>query len=268
MAPRKPAAKPVRQPTAQAAASRRSVPSRRLPTRTLTGRSEQDDAGAKAARLLQDATYTDKRIAFDRLDGMAKTREAAHKREQGEALLQPPQEQLLLRGGGEAFLSAGVPMTGLTPEQLSLEITLLNTLKYPNMIALGASQLRMEAVAKLGVLQPALDAAETAQASNSLEKMLCHQFAVLHHHGMGLMGRAVGANEMRDADPATVTRLTNAAVRVFECSQATLLTLLKFRTGGKQTVVVQHVNVSDGGQAVIAGSVRKGGGSGTKGGGD
>jgi len=34
-----------------------------------------------------------------------------------------------------------------------------------------------------------------------------------------------------------------------------MLTLLKFKTGGKQTVVVQHVHVSDGGQAVIAGSV-------------
>jgi tetratricopeptide (TPR) repeat protein len=37
--------------------------------------------------------------------------------------------------------------------------------------------------------------------------------------------------------------------------QEGLLTLQKLRTGGKQTVVVQHVQVSDGGQAVIAGSM-------------
>ena len=37
------------------------------------------------------------------------------------------------------------------------------------------------------------------------------------------------------------------------------LALLKFKTGGKQTVVVQHVTVTDGGQAVVAGSVVKGG---------
>ena len=38
--------------------------------------------------------------------------------------------------------------------------------------------------------------------------------------------------------------------------QEGLLTLQKLRTGGKQTVVVQHVQVSEGGQAVIAGSVK------------
>jgi hypothetical protein len=37
-----------------------------------------------------------------------------------------------------------------------------------------------------------------------------------------------------------------------------LLCLQRLRTGGKQTVVVQHVQVSDGGQAVIAGSMKAG----------
>ena len=40
--------------------------------------------------------------------------------------------------------------------------------------------------------------------------------------------------------------------------QEGLLTLQKLKTGGKQTMVVQHVQVSDGGQAVIAGSVKSG----------
>ena len=40
--------------------------------------------------------------------------------------------------------------------------------------------------------------------------------------------------------------------------QEGLLALHKMRTGGKQVVVVQHVQVSDGGQAVIAGSVEPG----------
>ena len=38
--------------------------------------------------------------------------------------------------------------------------------------------------------------------------------------------------------------------------QEGLLALQKLRSGGKQTVVVQHVQVSEGGQAVIAGSVK------------
>jgi hypothetical protein len=37
-----------------------------------------------------------------------------------------------------------------------------------------------------------------------------------------------------------------------------LLALQKIRTGGKQTLVVQHVQVRDGGQAVIAGNVKSG----------
>jgi len=36
------------------------------------------------------------------------------------------------------------------------------------------------------------------------------------------------------------------------------LTLSKVRTGGKQTVTVQHVNVSDGGQAVVTGDLNAG----------
>ena len=38
------------------------------------------------------------------------------------------------------------------------------------------------------------------------------------------------------------------------------MALLKLKADGKQTVVVQHVQVSDGGQAVIAGQVTKRGG--------
>jgi acyl-CoA thioesterase FadM len=48
-------------------------------------------------------------------------------------------------------------------------------------------------------------------------------------------------------------RLTNAAARMMRVYQEAFLTLQKIRTGGKQTVVVQHVQVSDGGQAVVAG---------------
>ena len=43
-----------------------------------------------------------------------------------------------------------------------------------------------------------------------------------------------------------------------------MLTLQKIRCGGKQTVVVQHVTVKDGGQAVVTGKMK----GGLKGGGD
>jgi hypothetical protein len=55
-------------------------------------------------------------------------------------------------------------------------------------------------------------------------------------------------------------RLVGAITRLQATFQDGALTLQKLRTGGKQTVVVQHVNVRQGGQAVVAGQVggRKG----------
>jgi hypothetical protein len=55
-----------------------------------------------------------------------------------------------------------------------------------------------------------------------------------------------------------MARLSNAAARMMHVYQEAFLALQKIRTGGKQTVVVQHVQVSEGGQAVITGSVKSG----------
>ena len=51
-------------------------------------------------------------------------------------------------------------------------------------------------------------------------------------------------------------RLLNAGARLMKAFQDGLLVLNKVRTGGKQTVLVQHVQVSDGGQAVVSGTVK------------
>jgi hypothetical protein len=48
----------------------------------------------------------------------------------------------------------------------------------------------------------------------------------------------------------------NASAQMMDSYQRGLLTLERIRSGGRQTVVVQHVNVSDGGQAVVAGQVK------------
>ncbi|MGK7871423.1 hypothetical protein [Falsiroseomonas sp. E2-1-a20] len=53
-------------------------------------------------------------------------------------------------------------------------------------------------------------------------------------------------------------RMARAAARVLECSQRGALTLDRLRNGGRQTVTVQHVTVQEGGQAVIAGTVKRG----------
>jgi hypothetical protein len=130
---------------------------------------------------------------------------------------------------------------------------LRNTLEKPNMISVKASEERMEAALKAGVLEMAVDAAESARASNSIEKMLAHQMAAAHRLAMKLVTRI---NDQMA--PADAVRLTNAAARMMLAFQSGVQTLHKIHTGGKQVVVVQHVDVSRGGQAVVAGSMNAG----------
>jgi len=125
------------------------------------------------------------------------------------------------------------------------------------MIGVVASEHRLDLAACVGirVAESAVDAAQSAQAGNSLEKMLCHQMAAAHRAAMKLLDKSLNSS----LSPVEMARLSNASARMMQIYQEALLQ--KLRTGGKQTVVVQHVEVSEGGQAVIAGSVASGGGT-------
>src|SRR5262249_56030228 len=59
-------------------------------------------------------------------------------------------------------------------------------------VTASASRERLELASEAGSLSFALDAAETIQARDSLEKMLVHQMAVLHR---GMMRAAIRMNE-------------------------------------------------------------------------
>ena len=159
-----------------------------------------------------------------------------------ETLLKPPED--LIPSSGEAIR----PNFRLSH--------IVDTLQQPNMIGVVASEHRLDLAACVGsrVAESAIDAAQSARAGNSLEKMLCHQMAAIHRAAMKLVARSL---DMHD-QPVEMARLSNAAARAMQVYQEGLLTLQKLRTGGKQTVVVQHVQVSEGGQAVIAGSVASG----------
>jgi hypothetical protein len=137
---------------------------------------------------------------------------------------------------------------GADPE---LEI-IANTLDRPNSVGVGASDRRLRA-AKAGVLEPAVDAAHSARASNSLEKMLCHQMAGAHFEAMPLL--ELGRNDR--LQPGDLAKYTNAAARLMDIYQGACLALQKLKTTGRQHVIVQYqqVNVSEGGQAVVTGTV-------------
>ena len=128
-----------------------------------------------------------------------------------------------------------------------------DTLKEPSQINQEASIKRLDLAANANVYETALDAAQSIEPRNSLDKMLAHQMALAHDQAFKLSTMAMNQN-----DPVEIARLTNASARQMDAYQKGMLTLQKIRCGGKQTVVVQHVTVKDGGQAVVTGKMKGG----------
>jgi hypothetical protein len=149
---------------------------------------------------------------------------------------------------------------------------LRSTVRDPHYVTVDANRHRLELAHQAGVLELGLDVAETIEAGNSLEKMLAHQLAATHRVAMKMTARL---NEKVDAlshiipDRLTIAnvqalnveacRLAGAISRLTGTFQHGMLTLQRLRTGGRQVVTVQHVNVNQGGQAVVAGHVDSGG---------
>jgi hypothetical protein len=64
----------------------------------------------------------------------------------------------------------------------------------------------------------------------------------------------VGGGGMPTVEEA---RLANAGARMMQVFHEGLLTLQKLKNGGRQTMIVQHVQVSDGGNALVAATVNR-----------
>ena len=168
-------------------------------------------------------------------------------------------DEALAKTEAEAELKVPEDLIRSCGEALQTDFRLphiVDTLQNPNMVNVIASEHRVDLAACVGsrVAETAIDAAESVQATNSLEKMLCHQMAAAHRAAMKMTARSLDLSGV----PAEMARLSNAAARMMQVYQEALLTLQKFRTGGKQTFVVQHVQVSGGGQAVVAGNMKTG----------
>ena len=129
-----------------------------------------------------------------------------------------------------------------------------DTLTVPDIAAVEASFDRSRLLTEQGadVAAMALDVANTIQAGNSSEKMLAHQLAAMHKVAMEMIGSVVPHSR----DAAIQNRRLNAAVRCMTAYQQGLLTLRKLRGGGHQRISVQHIQVSDGGQAIVGDVVK------------
>jgi hypothetical protein len=102
------------------------------------------------------------------------------------------------------------------PQGMTLHPNICVALEYPNSIAIEASQRRQELALKAEALEPALDAAVSAGAANSIERMICHQIATAHTHAMMMLERS-----MSDRLPAVEqVRYTNAAARLMDAAQS------------------------------------------------
>jgi hypothetical protein len=135
----------------------------------------------------------------------------------------------------------------------------------PDLTIATASRDRLELAADAQCLSLAVDMAETFRARNSVEKSLAHQAAAAHQLAMRF---AATANKWLDHAQAGQTfneahrmamveaqRAANASARLMLAYQDAALTQQRLRTGGRQVVTVQHVQVNSGGQAVVAGKM-------------
>jgi hypothetical protein len=174
--------------------------------------------------------------------------------QEAQAVLHPPGPLPLVRGGGEA----------ICPHDESRDIPwLVDTLQTPDVVAAEASLERLRLLADVGCVELACDTAESVRPHNSLERMLTHQLAAAHVAALKFLAKSttrLGAPTVSlHSDCMETCRLANTAARLMATFQEGVQTLAKLRTGGKQVVIVQHVYVTDGGQAVVAGDLTTGG---------
>ena len=144
----------------------------------------------------------------------------------------------------------------------------IDMVERPDAVTANASMDRLKLADEVHCVPLAVDTAETIQAKNSVEKMLAHQLAAAHKLAMILAGQArkhteqvgdgIYSSDLRHVEYAA--KMTNASARMMDAFQKGTLALHKLRTGGTQTVTVQHVNVSEGGQAVVTGGINQGSG--------
>ena len=142
-----------------------------------------------------------------------------------------------------------------------------STVEKPDYIAAAASRERLDLAHQAGVLDLALDTADTIDAENSLVKMLSHQLAAAHRSTMKLteqINRQIErmnaiADGPRSMANVEATRLAGGVARLMQAFQQGVATLQRQRTGGHQVLTVQHVKVAPGGQAIVAGTMATGG---------
>jgi hypothetical protein len=144
-----------------------------------------------------------------------------------------PVEPLQKGAGGEIIPPYTLGLTGL---ELAL--------KEPDLLDADVTIKRTDLADKAGVFEMAIEASESINAKNSIQRMQAHQLAAAHKYAMELM-----ADASKQGDPMFKVKLMNCSARLMEAYSKGALALQRLQQGANQIVQVQHVQVN--GQAVI-----------------
>jgi hypothetical protein len=147
-------------------------------------------------------------------------------REAGEILT--PSKSLQNGLGGEIVPRVGDGLPGLE-----------STLREPDLLNAEASQQRAHLLERAGTLELGIETAQQANATNAIEKMLCHQIAALHRRALTLLAES---EDCKDHDVAV--KKARAAARMVDASSRAALTIQRLQSGVGQTIQVQYVQVN------------------------
>lgn len=129
---------------------------------------------------------------------------------------------------------------------------LKDTLADPDIAAIESSLMRGQLLFGNDILALGVDVSNTAQAANTAEKLIAHEIALAHKIAMTQAKQA-----QHERDPNLEIKRLQLSARMMATVQQGVLTLQKLKTGGSQSIVVQHVHVEAGGQAVV-GNLQRG----------
>jgi len=85
------------------------------------------------------------------------------------------------------------------------------------------------------------------EPKDTIESLLAAQMVATHNMVMEFSKRAMLVDQTPQGVDANINRVT----KLMRTYVAQVEALRKYRTGGKQTIQVQHINVNEGGQAVV-----------------
>jgi hypothetical protein len=218
------------------------------------------DALRQQAYAVRNRAVANERVSSDPIEARWALLESIDMEKYASDFLALPPASIEVGAGGEL-----VPVGDSAAERPGFVETVRSE---PDMITARASIARLDLAAETGAFDLAIDAADTIKARNSLEKMLAHQIAAAHGLAMKFAAKSEhllgfvtswDTTARQQVSSIEAARLANSAARMMDSFNQGLLTLDRLRHGRRQIVIVQHVTIGPGGQAVVAGEVKAGG---------